>query len=69
MQYEELSDFEDETSDSRIAEDGRYLQKMELVSLMHLLSEYSSSSITTLFLKLVMGVNSNACCDVPTTHA
>ena len=41
-----------------------YLSYLELVSLMHLLSEYSSSSITTLFLKLIMGVNGTACCVV-----
>ena len=51
-------------SKSRIDEDGRHFRKMALVSLMHILSEYSSSSITTLFLKLIMGVKKTACCVV-----
>ena len=64
MEQEELSNFEDEILGSRIGEDSRYFQNMELVSLMYRLSEYSSSSITTLFLKLNMGVNRTACCVV-----
>ena len=64
MEQEELNDFEDKISGSRIGEDGRYFQKMALVSLMHVLLEYSSISITTLFLKIIMGVNRIACCVV-----
>ena len=51
-------------SKSCLAKDSRYFQNMALVSLMHILLEYSSSSITTLFLKLIMGVNGTACCVV-----
>ena len=64
MEQEELSDSENEILGSHIAKDSKYLRKMALVSLMHILTKYSSSSITTLFLKLIMGVNRTACCVV-----